>query len=123
MALKIKEQIPIKKIKDPDLRQVVELCYQLIDEGYELRVDQAIDRVDEPKIKTLLSKIGVTKIPFDNLERTVNDCIHAINKRSLDQKFKELKKQRNEALIAGESERSQKLQDKLRELRMTLVPG
>ena len=122
LALKIKEQISIKKFEDPSLRQIVELCYQLIDEGGELRVDRAIDRVDEPKIKTLLSKIGIAPIPFDNLERTASDCIHAINKRSFDSKFKVLKKQRNQALIAGESERSQKLQDKLYKLRMTLIP-
>ena len=123
MALQIREQIPTKKFEDPNLRQIVELCYQLIDEGCELRVDLAIDRVDEPKIKTILSKIGVAPIPFDNLEQTASDCIHAINKRSLNQELEELKKQRNEALIAGESERSQKLQDKLRELRMMLIPG
>ena len=123
MALRIKEQVPVKQFKDPNLRQVVELYYQLIDEGCELRVDQAIDRVNEPKIKTLLSKIGLAPIPFDNPERTLSDCILAINKRSLGQKFEELKKQRNEALIAGEFERSQKLQDKLHKLRMTLTPG
>ena len=123
LALQIKEQVPVKQFKDPNLRQVVELYYQLIDEGCELRVDQAIDRVNEPKIKTLLSKIGLAPIPFDNPERTLSDCILAINKRSLGQKFEELKKQRNEALIAGESERSQKLQDKLHKLRMTLTSG
>jgi len=123
LASQVKEQIPINKFEDPNLRQIIELFYQLIDEGYELRVDLAIDRVDEPKIKTLLSKIGITQIPFDNMDKTASDCIHAINKRSLEQELEELKKERNEALKAGESERSQKLQDKLREIRMTLIPG
>ena len=112
-----------ESFKDPDLYQIVEQCYQLIDEGCELRVDQAIDRVSEPKIKTLLSKIGVAPMLFDNLERTARDCMHAIKKRSLNQKFEEIKKQRNEALTAGESERSQKLQDQLRELRIGLISG
>ena len=123
LALQIKEQAPIENFTDPDLRQIAELCYQLLDEDCELRIDLAIDRVDKPTIKTLLSEIGVTTIPFDNLEQTASDCVHALNKKSIDQQVEELKKQRNEALIAGEPERSQKLQDKLQELRMTLTPG
>ena len=123
LALQVKDELPTDKFEDSNFRQIIELFYQLIDEGYELRVDLAIDRVKEPAIKTLLSKIGVEPIPFDDQERSTNDCIQAINKRSLDLKIEEIKKQRNEALIAGESERSQQLQVQLHELRSTLMPG
>ena len=41
--------------------------------------------------------------------------------RTAKQITEELKKQRNEALVAGESERSQKIQNKLKELRITLA--
>ena len=123
LALQVKNELPTDKFEDSNFRQIIELFYQLIDEGYELRVDLAIDRVKEPAIKTLLSKIGVEPIPFDDQERSINDCIQAINKRSLDLKIEEIKKQRNEALIAGESERSQQLQVQLHELRSTLMPG
>jgi len=123
LALQIKQQITIESFQDPDLRQIAELFYQLIDKGCGLRVDLAIDRVDKPSIKALLSEIGIAPIPFDNLKQTAVDCIHAMRKRSLELKLEELKKQRNEALIAGESKRFQKLQDKLSELRMTLSPG
>ena len=123
LARQVKDELPTDKFEDSNFRQIIELFYQLIDEGYELRVDLAIDRVKEPAIKTLLSKIGVEPIPFDDQERSTNDCIQAINKRSLDLKIEEIKKQRNEALIAGESERSQQLQVQLHELRSTLMPG
>ena len=79
-----------------------------------------LDQIDDPKIKTLLSEIGVTAIPFDNPKKTLSDCIQALNKKALNNKVEELKKQRNEALAAGESERSQKIQNKLKELRITL---
>jgi len=65
----------------------------------------------------------VTSIPFDNLEKAISDCINALNKNTINQQVEELKKQRNEALLAGESARSQKLQDKLKELRVTLITG
>ncbi|MDP6334765.1 MAG: DNA primase [Nitrospinaceae bacterium] len=123
LALQIKEEVPVDKFEDPSLRQIVELFYQLIDEGCELRVDLAIDRVEEPTTKTLLSKIGLEPIPFDDKERSTNDCILAINKRSLDQKIEALIKQRDEAFEARDSERSKQLQDQLRELRMELIPG
>jgi hypothetical protein len=121
LALQIKEQAQIDNFTDPNLRQIVELCYQLLIANSELRVDLVMDQIDEPKIKTLLSEIGVTTILFDNPKKTVRDCIQALNKKSLNNKVEELKKQRNEALAAGESERSQKIQNKLKELRITLT--
>ena len=121
LAIQIKEQAKIENFTDPNLRQIAELCYQLLDEDCELRIDSVMDRLDKPKIKTLLSKIGVTTIPFDNPKQTVSDCIQALNKKSHSQQVEELKKQRNEALVAGESERSQKIQNKLKELRITLT--
>jgi len=121
LALKIKEQVKVEDFKDPSLCQIVELCYQLLSEGSELRIDFVMDKINEPKIKTLLSKIGVTTISFDNPKQTLIDCINALNKKTYSQQVEELKKERNKALVAGESERSQEIQDKLKQLRITLT--
>jgi DNA primase len=121
LALQIKEQVKVEDFADPNLSQIVELCYQLLAEGCEPRIDLVIDKINEPKIKTLLSKIGVTTIPFDNPKKTLTDCINELNKKTYAQQVEELKKKRNEALVAGESERSQEIQNKLKQLRITLT--
>ena len=118
LALKIKEKVRIEDFIDPDLRLIVGSCYRLLAEGCELKVDFIMNQIDEPNIRSLLSEIGVTSIPFDNPKQTVRDCINAINKKAYAQQVEELKIQRNAALVAGESERSQKIQNKLEELRM-----
>ncbi|MBT5986124.1 MAG: DNA primase [Nitrospina sp.] len=118
LALKIKEKVKIEDFIDPDLRLIVGSCYRLLAEGCELKVDFIMNQIDEPNIRNLLSEIGVTSIPFDNPKQTVRDCINAINKKAHAQQVEELKIQRNAALVAGESERSQKIQNKLEELRM-----
>ena len=118
LALKIKEKVKIENFIDPDLRLIVGSCYRLLAEGCELKVDFIMNQIDEPNIRNLLSEIGVTSIPFDNPKQTVRDCINAINKKAHAQQVEELKIQRNAALVAGESERSQKIQNKLEELRM-----
>ena len=118
LALKIKEKVKIEDFIDPNLRLIVELCFRLLAKGCELRIDLAMNQIDEPNIKNLLSEIGVTTIPFDNPKQTVRDCVNAMNKKTHAQQVEELKKQRNEALVAGEPERSQKIQNKLEELRM-----
>ena len=112
-----------RHFKNSDLRQITELCFQLIDEGRELKIGLVIDMVDSPIIKNLLAEIGVTSIPFDNLDQAISDCISALNKNTINQQVEELKKKRNEALLAGEPVRSQKIQDKLQELRGTLITG
>ncbi len=119
LAKKIKEQVKIENFIDPNLRKIVELCYRLLDEGCELRIDSAMNQIDEPKIKNILSEIGVTAISFDNPKQTVHDCANALNKKSHNQQVEELKKQRNEAIVAGESERSQEIQNELKKLRLT----
>ena len=118
LALKIKEKVKIEDFIDPDLRLIVGSCYRLLAEGCELKVDFIMNQIDEPNIRSLLSEIGVTSIPFDNPKQTLRDCINAINKKAHAQQVEELKIQRNAALVAGESERSQKIQNKLEELRM-----
>ena len=118
LALKIKEQVKIEDFTNPNLRLIVELCYRLLAEDYELRIDVVMDQIDEPKIRSLLSEIGVTTILFDNPKQTVRDCVSEINKKTNAQQVEELKKQRNNALVAGEFERSQKIQKKLEDLRM-----
>ena len=118
LALKIKEKVKIEDFIDPDLRLIVGSCYRLLADGCELKVDFIMNQIDEPNIRNLLSEIGVTSIPFDNPKQTVRDCINAINKKAHAQQVEELKIQRNAALVAGESERSQKIQNKLEELRM-----
>jgi DNA primase len=118
LALKIKGKVRIEDFIDPDLRLIVESCYRLLAEGCELSIDLIMNQIDEPNIRNLLSEIGVTSIPFDNPKQTVRDCINAIKKKTHAQQIEELKIQRNAALVAGESERSQKIQNKLEELRM-----
>jgi DNA primase len=119
LAQTIKEQVQIEDFTDPDLRKIVELCYRLLAEDCELRIDSAINQIDEPRIKNILSEIGVTAILFDNPKQTVYDCAKALKKKSHNQQVEELKKQRNEAIVAGESERSQKIQNELEKLRLT----
>ena len=123
LAIKIKNQVSAEEFEDPALRRIIELFYNLINENRELRVDHAIDYIDELETKALLSRIGVDPIPFDNLERTANDCIRAVKKRLLDQKITTLKHQRNEAVAAGKPERSRELENQLHELRSTLISG
>jgi hypothetical protein len=123
LAIKIKNQVSAEEFEDPALRRIIELFYNLINENRELRVDHAIDYIDELETKALLSRIGVDPIPFDNLERTANDCIRAVKKRLLDQKITTLKHQRNEPVAAGKPERSRELENQLHELRSTLISG
>jgi len=118
LALLIRENVKVEKFTDRSLCQIVGSCYQLLDGNSELRINFVMDRIDDPKAKKILSEIGVTTISFDNPKKTVLDCINALNKKAHSQQVEELKKQRNEAHIAGEFERSQKIQDKLKELRM-----
>jgi len=61
-------------------------------------------------------------ILFDNVKRAVADCINEIKKRTTDKKIKDLKKQRNEAEQAGQTDRSRELHQQVREMQVSLHP-
>jgi DNA primase len=103
-------------------RETATLLYGLIERGQPLRVDQLIDHTDQSDVKSVLTQVGMEPILFDNVKRAVADCINEIKKRTTDKKIKDLKKQRNEAEQAGQTDRSRELHQQVREMQVSLHP-
>ena len=92
----------------------------MLDGGEPIRIDRALDQTNKPKIKTLLTEIGLSLLEFDDFEEALTDCIHKIKSRNLKIKIKELKKERNDAEKAGKTERSRQLHQLVREMQTSL---
>jgi len=103
-------------------RETATVLYGLIERGHPLRVDQLIDHTDQSDVKSVLTQVGMEPILFDNVKRAVADCINEIKKRTTDKKIKDLKKQRNEAEQAGQTDRSRELHQQVREMQVSLHP-
>ena len=103
-------------------RETATVLYGLIERGQPLRVDQLIDHTDQSDVKSVLTQVGMEPILFDNVKRAVADCINEIKKRTTDKKIKDLKKQRNEAEQAGQTDRSRELHQQVREMQVSLHP-
>lgn len=73
-------------------------------------------------MKSVLTQVGIEPILFDNVKKAVADCIHEIQKRTIDKKINNLKKQRNEAEQAGQTDRSRELHQQMREMQVSLHP-
>jgi hypothetical protein len=59
-------------------------------------------------------------VEFEAPERTVKECVRKFKNIHLKSKIKELKTQRLEAAKSGQIERSQEIQDRLREMHLAL---
>ncbi|MCH7501366.1 MAG: hypothetical protein IH886_15445, partial [Nitrospinae bacterium] len=121
-ARDIASQIPLEEYLNNDYRETARLLYGLIEDGQPLRVDRLIDRVDQPGVKTVLTRVGVEPILFDDVTKAATDCILEIRRRSGEKKINELKKQRNEAERAGQTDRSRELHQQVREMQFSLLP-
>ena len=103
------------------LRAIAITCSQKIQEDESLEIDKLIDNTDDPEAKDLLTQLGLEPLEFDSVEKSVTDCIKKFNSFHLKSKIKIYKKQRNEANIAGQTERSNEINRKIQEMYSALT--
>ena len=114
--------VTLTEYENPIYRETANLLYDLIERDQPLRVDRLIDHTDQPEVKSVLTQVGMEPILFDNVKKAVTDCINEIRKRTIDKKINVLKKQRNEAEQAGQTDRSRELHQQMREMQVSLHP-
>ncbi len=121
-ARDIVSNVALEQYENPIYRETANLLYGLIERDQPLRIDQLIDHTDQSEVKSVLTQVGMEPILFDNVKKAVADCINEIRKRTIDQKINDLKKQRNEAERAGQTDRSRELHQQMREMQVSLHP-
>lgn len=121
-AREIVANVALTEYENPIYRETANLLYSLAERDQSLRVDRLIDRTDQPEVKSVLTQVGVEPISFDNVKKAVADCIYEIRRRTTDKKINDLKKQRNEAEQAGQTDRSRELHQQMREMQVSLHP-
>lgn len=121
-AREIAAQVPLADYLNSDYRDTAELLYGLIERNQPLKVDRLIDHTEQPKVKSVLTRVSMEPILFDNVNKAVADCIHEIRRRTVEKKINELKKQRNEAEQSGQTDRSRELHQQVREMQFSLLP-
>jgi DNA primase len=121
-ARDIVANLALTEYENPIYRETANLLYDLVERDQPLRVDRLIDHTDQPEVKSVLTQVGMEPILFDNVKKAVADCIHEIQKRTIDKKINVLKKQRNEAEQAGLTDRSRELHQQMREIQVSLHP-
>ncbi|MBT6347436.1 MAG: DNA primase [Nitrospina sp.] len=105
---------------DPDFKAIAQVCREKVEADEDLKLDQLLDQTEDPRIRTILSRFGMEPVEFEAPERTVKECVRKFKNIHLKSKIKELKTQRLEAAKSGQIERSQEIQDQLREMHLAL---
>lgn len=121
-ARDIAATITLAQYENPIYRETANLLYDLIERDQPLRVDRLIDHIEQTEVKSVLTQVSMEPILFDNVKKAASDCINEIRRRSIDKKINALKKQRNEADQAGQTDRSRELHEQMREMQVTLHP-
>jgi len=106
---------------DPAFKTIAKTCQQKIDNNQDLKIDQLLDQTENPEIKNTLSRLGLEPVEFDSPEKTAQDCIRKFKNIHIKSKIKVLKLQRLDAAKAGQVEKSQELQARLREMHLALT--
>ena len=120
-AQKVLQAVNPEDFSSSALRAIAITCSQKIQEDESLEIDKLIDNTDNPEAKDLLTQLGLEPLEFDSVEKSVTDCIKKFNSFHLKSKIKIYKKQRNEANIAGQTERSNEINRKIQEMYSALT--
>jgi len=120
-AQKVLHAVNPEDFSSSALRAIAITCSQKIQEDESLEIDKLIDNTDNPEAKDLLTQLGLEPLEFDSVEKSVTDCIKKFNSFHLKSKIKIYKKQRNEANIAGQTERSNEINRKIQEMYSALT--
>lgn len=121
-AVEIRRQIEPEAFQRPECQKTARFLYELIDAGQPLEVHRLLDHVEDADVKSVLTRVCLAPMDFDNLKRALNDCILEIRKRSIQGQINDLRRQRNAAEQAGESDRSRELHDQVRKMQFSLIP-
>jgi DNA primase len=114
-------EVDPEDFSDPVLKKIAQTCRQKIDNDEDLKIDQLLGQTEDPKTRNVLSRLGVESVEFESPKRTIKDCIGKFKNIHLKSKIKDLKLQRLDAAKAGQVERSQELQERLREMHLALT--
>jgi len=115
-AEKVLQAVKTDDFSNPALRSIAITCLKKIQKGESLQIDKLIDDTEDPEAKILLTQLGLEPLEFDSVEKSISDCIKKFNSFHLKSKIKLYKKQRNEANIAGQIERSNEINQKIQEM-------
>ncbi|CAI2717662.1 DNA primase [Nitrospina watsonii] len=121
-AVEIRRQIEPEAFQRPECQKTARFLYALIDAGQPLEVHRLLDHVEDADVKSVLTRVCLAPMDFDNLKRALNDCILEIRKRSIQEQINDLRRQRNAAEQAGETGRSRELHDRVRKMQFSLIP-
>jgi len=122
VARDIRRQVSADMFRTEAYRQTAENIFEWIDQGEPLRVDRLLDRINQPEVKEVLTKISIAPLVFDNIGKAVTECLIQLKKQSIQTEINSLKQQRNEAEKAGQTEKSRELHAQVNKMRLSLIP-
>jgi len=114
-AKDIRDQISLDEFQDSLYKEIAKLFYSRIADNQPVRLDQVLDHAVQPEVRSMLSEIGIAPVDFDAIPKATTDCIEKMKRRSRKPKIIELRKLRNEAEMAGQTERSRELHNQAKE--------
>ena len=123
VADKIREEVSPEFFDASDKSDSLQFCLNRIEQRGSIDIHELLENSEDSPVKSQLMRIQMTPVDFDNHDRAVEDCIRELKRKSLDLKIKKLKKLRNEAEKAGETQRSREIHNQLKEIQFSLTPG
>jgi DNA primase len=114
-------QLPSDRVQESTLRGILQALYTLAATADVIEVAALLERLPDERQRDLVARLVLEPLGGEGVQRQIDDCITAIQRRDIEAQLKGLKEEMHAAERQGDMVRLAHLQRRFAELRRTLI--
>jgi hypothetical protein len=114
-------QVPCDCVQEPNLRAILQVLYFLASESGEFEVAALLERLQNEQQRDLVARLVLDPLGDEEVQRQIDDCLSAIQRRGIEAQLKGLKEEMHAAERGGDMVRLAQLQRQFAELRRAVI--
>jgi DNA primase len=114
-------QLPSDRVQEPNLRAILQAMYTLAQDTGAIEVAALIERLPDEQQRDLVARLVLEPLGDEGVQRQIDDCLIAIQRRDIEAQLKGLKEEMHAAERQDDMVQLAHLQRRFAELHRTLI--
>ncbi len=117
----VRDHLPVESIGEPGLRAILQALYALAPDEGTFEVAALLERLQDEPLRDLVARFVLEPLGDEEIQQQIDDCLHALQRRSIEAQLKGLKEDMYEAERRGDLAQLSHLQRQFAQLRRTVI--
>ncbi|MBI3328013.1 MAG: DNA primase [Nitrospinae bacterium] len=117
----VRAQVPLENMQEPSLRTILHALYALAPDHGEFEVAALLEQLHDEHQRDLVARLVLEPLGDEDVQRQIDDCLKALQRRATEAQLKTLKEDMHEAERRGDIVQLTHLQQRFAQLRRVVV--